>query len=65
MKIVAFTRHVLIGKLFIFFVFGTVLCQRNLPENQIFNNRQWSIGPSARCKCGVTCDASEFRNIAN
>lgn len=51
MEIVGSTRNLLIGKLIILCVFETILCQRSFPENQVFNNRQWSIGPSARCKC--------------
>lgn len=50
MKCKGFTRNVLIGNLFILCVFESILCQRKVPENQVFNSRQWSIGPSARCK---------------
>lgn len=51
MEIVGFTRNLLIKNLIILCVFESILCQRSFPENQVFNNRQWSIGPSARCKC--------------
>lgn len=52
MKCKGFTRNVLIVNLLIIFcAFESILCQRKVPENQVFNNRQWSIGPSARCKC--------------